>query len=158
MLSFLRLIPFKATLANCFALVPFVFLCSSCSSGLIKIPKEKINKQEQGFAAEMATKIIERCTSFDYSPLPLNQATEEMVAGFSAKIQQETCELLKGKYGKFRSLEFVETLQPKEGNDYRIYRFKGNFKAAIKLPEVRVTIDKSGKLAGFWTTKWKDKI
>lgn len=158
MLAFLRLISRKTILCNCFALMVFVLLCSSCGTNLIKIPVEKINKQEQGFAAEMATKIIERCSSYDYSPLPPNQATAEMIDGFSAKIQQETCELLKGKYGKFRSLEFVEAMQPKDTNDYRIYRFKGNFKKAIKLPEVRITIDKSGKLAGFWTTKWKDKI
>lgn len=134
-----------------------VFL-TSCSSNLERIPSKQINNKEKQFAEQMANMILNRCVSYDYSALSLEEVNEAMVKGFNATVFQQTCEFLKDKYGRFRSLEFVEAMQPAESNEYTIYRFKGNFKEAIKPPEIRVTIDESGKLAGFNTAKWNDDL
>lgn len=137
----------------------FVLLfCYGCSSNLEPIPSDKISMQEKQFAEKMANLILERCDAYDYSALSEEVATPEMSKGFNATVFQQTCELLKNKYGRFRGLEFVEAVKPPDSNQYVIYRFKGNFKDATKFPEIRITVDQSGKLAGFFTTKWKDRL
>jgi len=71
---------------------------------------------------------------------------------------QQSCDLLRSKYGTFRGLEFAEAYKPIDNNSHTVYRFKGNFKEATKSPEIRITIDQSGKFAGFFTVKWMDKL
>ncbi len=139
-------------------MVSWIVLLSACSSNLERISAEQINKPEQLFAEQMANLILDRCSSYDYSALPVEHANEAMVNGFDAGVFRQTCEFLKDKYGRFRGLEFVEAMRPPESNEYTIYRFKGNFKEAIKFPEIRITIDQSGKLAGFYTVKWSDNL
>jgi len=132
---------------------------SACGSNLERIPEEQINLQEQQFAEQMANMILNRCVSYDYSALSTEEVNEAMVKGFNAAVFQQTCEFLKDKYGRFRGLEFVEAMQPgSNSNEFTIYRFRGNFKEAIKFPEIRVTIDEKGKLAGFNTFKWIDSL
>ena len=143
--------------SNFFIFTVALFLVG-CGSNLERIPAEQVDTTEKQFAEQMANMILSRCLSYDYSALPLEQTNEAMIKGFDAGIFQQTCELLKNKYGKFRSMEFVEAMQQPESNEYTIYRFKGNFKEAIKLPEIRITIDQTGKLAGFFTTKWNDNL
>jgi len=146
----------------CFLLKIFVITVglffSACGTSLERVPVEQIDLQQKQFAEKMANMILGRCVSYDYSALPIDEVNEAMVKGFNATVFQQTCEFLRDKYGRFRGLEFVEAMQPPNSNEYIIYRFKGNFKEAIKFPEVRITIDQSGKLAGFNAAKWNDKL
>lgn len=135
-----------------------LLFCYGCSSNLERIPSEQIKSQEKQFAEQMANLILERCDAYDYSALSEEVATLEMAKGFNATVFQQSCELLKNKYGRFRGLEFIEAVKPPDSGQYIIYRFKGNFKEAIQFPEIRITVDQSGKLAGFFTTKWKDSL
>jgi len=135
-----------------------VLLLTACSSNYEKINPANINDVELRFAEQMALKIINKCNTFDYTPLTLKEATPQAVKGFSATVIQQSCDLLRNKYGTYRGLEFAEAYKPIADKSHTIYRFKGNFKEAIKPPEIRITIDQSGKFAGFFTLKWTDKL
>jgi len=135
-----------------------LLLLVACSSNYEKIGPANINTKEMKFAEQMALKIMTKCDAYDYTPLTTAEATPEAAKGFSATVMQQSCDLLRNKYGAFRGLKFAEAYKPKENNTHTIYRFKGNFKRAKKAPEIRVTIDQTGKFAGFYTIKWMDKL
>lgn len=132
--------------------------CTACSSNYEKINLNSLNKTEMNFAKQMALKIMGKCKNYDYSPLTEADATPEAVKGFSSTVMQQSCDLLRNKYGTFRGVDFAEAYKPIKDNSHTIYRFKGNFKQAVKAPEIRITIDQSGKFAGFFTTKWMDNL
>lgn len=135
-----------------------ILLLTACSSNYEKISIGNINDVELKFAEQMALKIMNKCNTFDFTPLTLQEATPEAVKGFSATVMQQSCDLLRNKYGTYRGLEFAEAYKPINDNSHTIYRFKGNFKEAIKSPEIRITLDKTGKFAGFFTAKWMKKL
>lgn len=138
--------------------IVLLLFCTACASNYEKVGAANINTTQMKFAEEMALKIMTKCDAYDYSPLTLNEATPEAVKGFSAKVMQQSCDLLRNKYGTFRGLQFAEAYKPIDSNSHIVYRFKGNFKQATKAPEIRITIDQSGKFAGFFTVKWMDKL
>jgi len=138
--------------------VVLLFCCAGCTSNYKKINPANVNATELQFARQMAIKIMDKFESYDYSALTAVDATPEAVKGFSATVIQQSCDLLRNKYGTFRGVEFAEAYKPINDSSHTIYRFKGNFKQATKAPEIRITIDENGKFAGFFTTKWKDKL
>ncbi len=60
-------------------------------------------------------------------------------------------------FGDYQKLDFKQLVIPKDGAPYEIYRFKEDFSKNKKV-EVRVILDESSKLAGFWVTHWKDSL
>lgn len=148
----------KLCLINLLSIAFILLLFTACSSKYTKINPSTINTAQLEFAEQMALKIMNKCDAYDYTPLTLAKATPEAVKGFSATVMQQSCDLLRNKYGTFRGIEFAEAYKPIDDNSHIIYRFKGNFKQATKFPEIRITIDQSGKFAGFFTTKWMDEF
>jgi len=145
-------------LINFVMMAMLLLAIASCSSNYEKINASSVNAAEMKFAEQMAMKIMTKCDEYDYSSLNTTEATPEAVKGFSATVMQQSCDLLRNKYGTFRGLEFAEAYKPIDNNTHTIYRFKGNFKEAIKSPEIRITIDQSGRFAGFFTKKWTNRL
>ena len=143
--------------SNFFIFTVALFLVG-CGSNLERIPAEQVDTTEKQFAEQMANMILSRCLSYDYSALPLEQTNEAMIKGFDAGIFQQTCELLKNKYGKFRSMEFVEAMQQPESNEYTIYRFKGNFKSVTVRRQPISSTSCGGTLPLCLSTKWGDNV
>ncbi len=100
------------------------------------------------------SKICERCRG---SCQLGKEATEAMRTGLNPQKQKESYETIKGMFGDFQSLEYVETWVPNDGSLLVIYRFKGNFTSKAK-PEIRVVMDGNKKFSGFWILPWKDKM
>lgn len=138
--------------------IVLLLLFAACSSNYEKVSLGSINTAEMKFAEQIALKIMTKCDEYDYTPLTTTEATPEAVKGFSSTVMQQSCDLLRSKYGTFRGLEFAEAYKPIDNNSHTVYRFKGNFKKATKFPEIRITIDQSGKFAGFFTIKWMDRL
>ncbi len=142
---------------TCFAtLMVCILLLSACSSGYERVPDEAIDQAELAKAEALAKKILEACVSGEFVNLTTAEATLTMVDGLTPDRQQEACDFLQEKYGTIEGLSIGEVLQTVETADFRIYRFKGSFKETKELAEVRVTLDKNGKMSGLWTMPWAD--
>lgn len=79
-----------------------------------------------------------------------NQLTEER--------QKTIYKQIKNNFGDFESLEYAETWIHKGDADYRIYRFKADFEKSTKKLEIRVVLNESDKITGFWIRPWSDVL
>lgn len=134
------------------------FLLTACSGGYEEVPADAINQTELAKAEALAMKILAACETGDYPTLSTAEATLTIIDGLTPQRQQQACDFLVDKYGTFESLSIGEVLQTVETADFRIYRFKGSFKETEDLAEVRVTLDKHGKMSGIWTMPWADGL
>lgn len=135
-----------------------ILLLSACSGGYERVPDEAINQKELAKAEGLAMKVLEACGSGEFAPLTTKEATLTMVDGLTPDRQREACNFLKEKYGTLEGLTIGEVLQTVETADFRIYRFKGSFKETKDMAEVRVTLDKNGKMSGLWTMPWAEGL
>ncbi len=133
-----------------------IFLLSACSGGYESLSADAIDQTELNKAKALAMKILAACETGDYPNLSTAEATLTMVDGLTPDRQREACDYLKETYGTLEDLAIGEVLQTVETADFRIYRFKGNFKETKDLAEVRVTLDKQGKMSGLWTMPWAE--
>ena len=79
-----------------------------------------------------------------------NQLTEES--------QRAVYKQLRDNYGDFKSLDYTETWIQKGNTAFKIYRFKGDFDKSNKKLEIRVILNDSDKVAGFWIKPWSDMM
>lgn len=133
-----------------------LLLLSACSGGYERVPEEAIDQSELAKAEALAMRILDACDSGEFVNLTTAEATLTMVDGLTSDRQQEACNFLQEKYGTIEGLSIGEVLQTIETAEFRIYRFKGSFKETKELAEVRITLDKNGKMSGLWTMPWAD--
>lgn len=138
----------------------FIFLISfiqtSCNAEYQKLSESEVNKEDKLLAERIANKILQSQKEGKFEPLG-EEATEAMRTGLNPQKQKESYETIKGMFGDFQSLEYVETWVPNDGSLLVIYRFNGNFNSKAK-PEIRVVMDGNKKFSGFWILPWKDKM
>ncbi|NRB48131.1 MAG: hypothetical protein HRU41_10700 [Saprospiraceae bacterium] len=135
-----------------------ILFLSACSGGYERVPDEAIDQTELAKAEGLAMKILEACDAGGFAHLTTNEATLTMVDGLTPDRQREACDFLEEKYGTLEGLSIGEVLQTVETADFRIYRFKGSFKETKELVEVRITLDKNGKMSGLWTMPWVEGL
>lgn len=135
-----------------------ILLLTTCSSGYESLPADAIDQAELSKAKALALKILEACNTGDYPNLSTAEATLTMVDGLTPDRQREACDYLKESFGTLEDLTIGEVLQTVETADFRIYRFKGSFEGTKGLAEIRVTLDKQGKMSGLWTMPWADGL
>jgi len=79
-----------------------------------------------------------------------NQLTEEK--------QKLAYKQIKDLFGDYKSLEYVETWIQKGNAVYKIYWFKGDFETSTNKLEIRVILNGSDQVAGFWIKPWSDML
>jgi hypothetical protein len=65
---------------------------------------------------------------------------------------------IRALYGDFQSLEYAETYVRDGSGGLQVIRFKSDFSQSDGKIEVRVVLDDSGKVAGFWIKPWTDPL
>lgn len=79
-----------------------------------------------------------------------NQLTEEY--------QKLVYQQLKDNFGDFQSLKYEETWVQGNNKSIQIIRLKGAFEKSNKKLEIRVVLNESDKIAGFWIKPWSDML
>ena len=124
----------------------------------IKVEPDQIPENNIKTAQDLAGKLLNGQKTGNIYMLTDQEATPEMVKGLTEAMQVASYESIKQLYGDFISLEFVETWTLQISEQYFVYRFKGNFSETKDTPEVRVVMNESGKISGFWLRPWKDDM
>lgn len=86
-----------------------------------------------------------------------DKATAVMQSLLTPKRQKETYQAVSALFGAYQSMTFIEAWEPKKRLTSAIYRFKACFSNSYERPEIRVVIDDSGRLSGFWIKPWRIK-
>lgn len=141
----------------CILSVSFVITMGSCSQDFTKLEGSQVDKSKLQFAEKFANDYLTKLREGSYYEFKdeaidiiKNQQTEET--------QKAVYSQLKEQFGDYKGLEYVETWVKSSDNSLTIFRFKGEFEKSNKKLEIRVVLDASGKIAGFWITPWSDMI
>ena len=122
---------------------------------LVKIAGDKVDEKQKASAKKFAEEYLLGHAKGKFEPLG-----DEVVKALKDKLtpenQKKGYEALKGVFGKFESMEFVEAVKITQGAEMIAYRFRGKF--AKSKPEIRVVFDKNGKISGFFIKHWKDEM
>jgi len=131
----------------------FIVFESCSSSKFEKIRESDVNTGMKAIAEQIGNDLLIAQKEGRFEPLG-EEAAQVMRSRYTPTVQKESYETLKEIVGEFESMEYAETWMTKETPLLYIFRFKGKFSKNEKT-EVRVVLDSSGKLAGFWVKPWR---
>jgi hypothetical protein len=121
------------------------------------VPESKIDQAQKGKAAQIATTTLNNWFKGQFAPLS-DDFTSQMKEKLVPEAQKQATEGLKASLGDFQSMEFAEAVTTPSMQGIIVYRFKGRFSKATGSTEIRVVIDKQGKVGGLWVKPWQDKM
>ena len=87
-----------------------------------------------------------------------DEATAAIRTQLSPDIQRRAHRAIRSLFGDYRGMTFIEAWGPTPGLPSTVYRFRGRFSASDERPEIRVVINRRGKLAGFLIKPWRIEI
>ena len=109
-------------------------------------------------AAQLATRILEGHEQGRFEIPSTEEAAEYFRVGFTAEVQRRNHQTIRLLFGTFEGLDYIETRYMDSQPQLLIHRFKGRYRNASRPPEVRVVLDRDGKLAGLWIKPWQDEL
>ena len=123
-----------------------------------KLPETGISQTELRQAISLGEKLLLGQKSGNIYILSEDEAIPEVAKGLTEGVQQSSYENIRSMYGEYESMQFAEAWKLEADQFYTIYRFKGTFGATSDKPEIRMVLDREGKLAGFWIRPWEDDM
>jgi hypothetical protein len=135
----------------------FLFCINSYSQAYKKLADSEVDSKKNEIAKKFAFNYMtaqKNNTFYKFNDEAIDilkdQLTEErQKAGYTQ---------LKDNFGDFKSLEYSETWIQKDNSSYKIFRFKGDFEKSTNKLEIRVILNESDKVAGFWIKPWADML
>jgi hypothetical protein len=123
-----------------------------------KIPAPAINSEQVEEARRIVDALYARWQEGVFEPVS-GEFTAEMQKGLTPQLQEQSFKQIKGMFGDFRGLDFVEVLTARFFFPRGIvYRFKGSYSRSSEQPEIRVVFDSAGKVSGLWLKPWHDEL
>lgn len=123
-----------------------------------KLDEGQIVQTELRQAISLAEKLLLGQKSGEIYILSEEEAIPEVAKGLTEGVQASSYENISSMFGDYESMQFAEALTMKTDQVYTLYRFKGTFSETSEKPEIRVVLNKEGKLAGFWIRPWEDDL
>lgn len=119
-----------------------------------QVPAESLDSAQKAMAEKAATATLEAWRSGQ--PAPLDGFTQKMKTALPPAKQTQAYKQITDRFGDFQSITFAGAVTSPQMPEYTVYRFRGTFSKG--RPEVRVVVDRSNKVAGFWIKNWNDTI
>lgn len=85
-------------------------------------------------------------------------ATPEVQNTFTPEMQKTTFEQIRAQLGKYENATYTEAWVQAANPDYIILRYKAKFSNNTPKVEIRVVLNKSNKIAGFFVKPWSDAL
>jgi hypothetical protein len=137
--------------------ISLFFCLNSYSQNFKKLTDSEVDRQKLKIAQDFATKYLTRQKegrSYEFK----DEAIDILKSQLTEQNQKTIYQQLKDKFGDFKSLEYTETWVQGNNNSIQIFRFKSDFTKSNKKLEVRVVLNESVKIAGFWINPWSDML
>jgi len=123
-----------------------------------KLEDDQVSKTELKLAGSLGEKLMLGQKSGKIYMLSETEAIPQVAKGFTREMQISTYETIRPVFGDYKSMEFEEAWKMEADQLYTIYRFRGRFDGTAERPEIRIVMNKEGKLAGFWVRPWEDGL
>lgn len=136
------------------AFVAVLFFSCSFQNNFKRVPDAQVDKALLQKAERIGIKILENFRQKKYEPLSEADAVEKVRNGFTPEKQEKAHATIKEAFGEFISMEYTETYS---NGELMLFRFRGRYTDKTR-PEVRVVMNKEGKLAGFFVLAWKNTL
>ncbi len=134
-----------------------IFCLNSCSQDFNKISDSEVNKENMQIAQDFATNYLTKLKNGEYYQFQ-EEAIDAVKNQLTKENQKTVYQQLKDKFGDFQGLEYSETWIQGNSNSVQIFRFKSDFEKSNKKLEIRVVLNDSEKIAGFWIKPWSDML
>jgi len=122
-----------------------------------KLEEKDVNKEKVLIAHNFASKFLLTLKSGEAYKFQ-NEAIDALKNQLTEENQKNLYQQLKNQLGDFVSLEYTETWIQESADSFQIFRFKGDFEKMKGGLEIRVVVDESDKIAGFWILPWSELI
>ncbi|MCK5136063.1 MAG: DUF3887 domain-containing protein [Bacteroidales bacterium] len=134
-----------------------LFCLNSCSQDFEKLSDSDVDKSKvkiaRDFASDYMTK-LKNGEAYQFQDEAIDALKNQLTEEYQKTVYQQ----LKDKFGDFQSLDYVETWIQGSNNSLKIIRFKSDFDRSSKKLEIRVVLNESDKIAGFWIKPWSDML
>ena len=136
-----------------------LFLCfSSYGQGFKKLSESEVDTSKKQIAHEFVTNYFKLLKEDSYYEFQDEEVIDALIKQLTEKNQKALYQQLKNSFGDFKSLEYAETWVQGNNISMQIFRFKSNFEKSGQLLELRVVLDESDKISGFWIKPWADTL
>jgi 16S rRNA C967 or C1407 C5-methylase (RsmB/RsmF family) len=134
-----------------------IFSLNSCGQNFKKLADPEIDKSKVKIAQDFASDFLTKLKSGEEYQFQ-DKAVDAIKNQFTAEVQKTVYQQLKTQFGEYKSLEYCETWVQNNSKSINIYRFKGEFEKNTKKLEIRIVLNESNKIAGFWIKPWSDML
>lgn len=121
------------------------------------VPANQVNLSERDKALQIADSLWRTWRSNKFQPLSAS-FTSEMRQAMTPEVQQSAYVQAKEMFGDYKNLSFAEAVTSPIFPGATVYRFRGSFSKSAEMPEIRVVMDKEGKVSGFWIKPWAEQL
>jgi|WetSurMetagenome_2_1015567.scaffolds.fasta_scaffold412744_2 hypothetical protein len=137
--------------------VYILFSLDSCSQDFKKLNAPDVDSKKVLIAQKFANDYLTTLKKGSYYQFK-DEAIDILKNQLTEQNQKAIYQQLKNQLGDFQSLEYAETWIQSSNPSLNIFRFKSDFEKSNKKIEIRVVLDKSDKIAGFWVKPWSDML
>ncbi len=132
--------------------------CTSLfSQNVEKLSEDKVDMEKVKLAQAFADRFFSAARDGKVYEFQ-NDATSAVIQGLTPEVQKQVSSDIQSKFGDFKSLEYAETWSYNAGEIMTIVRFRGIFSKSVDKPEIRIVLDGTNKVAGFWYKSWEDEL
>lgn len=140
------------------ALAAMTAASALAESAFTPLPASQVDESVKTRALQTAGELLGGWTKGKYEPLS-DQFSDGMRKALNPQEQEKAYAGLKAILGDFTgNMEFVEACTSPAYPGLVVYRFRGSFAGGGEKPEIRVVVNKAGKLDGFWVKPWNKDI
>jgi uncharacterized protein YdeI (BOF family) len=138
-------------------ILSFILSLNSFGQAYEKLKDSEVNKTKIEVATKFATDYLTAQKNGSYYQFK-DEAVDNLKNALNEQNQKAGYKMIKDNFGDFKSLQYVETWLSKNNPEYQIIRLKGEFDKSTQKLEIRVILDSSNKIAGFWVKPWVDAL
>ena len=140
-----------------FLSVCILFSFNSCSQDYEKLNDAEVDSKKVQIAQNFANDFLTNLKNGSHYQFQ-NEAIDAIKNQFTEQNQKAVYQQLKDKFGDFQSIDYAETWIQNGNSSMNIFRFKGDFEKSNKKIEIRIVLNESDKIAGFWIKPWSDML
>jgi hypothetical protein len=133
------------------------FSLGSCGQEFKKMNDSEVDKAKVKIAQTFASNYLTKLRNGETYTFG-DEAVEILKNSLTAENQKAGYRQVKGQFGDYKTMSFAEVWVQGSNSSYQIIRFKGEFDKSNRKLEVRVVLDSSNRIAGFFIKPWSDML
>jgi hypothetical protein len=133
------------------------FSLNSFSQDFKKLAESEVDKSKLKIAQDFATNYMAKLNKGETYQFH-DEVIDILKYSLSAESQKMVSQQIKSQFGEFKSLDYAESWVQSNNKSIVVMRFKGDFEKSNKKLEIRVVLNESNKIAGFFIKPWSDML